>query len=220
MEESMTNSMNDNTKADDLLLLSSSPNEQTILDSPEESSWTFYMQDFLNDHQNQDHDDDDKREESTTHHHHHYPHHDHDVSDAFSSSGKMACCDILMNTTSSRPALKFITSIASNTKQFSPKKRKPHFGASSSVNDLELEDTASSPANSPKVSYLNELYFSPDEKNKIKALEEGNNIIGRNDTSEGMRLQDEDQINNNNESDLKKKGLCLVPVSMLRNYFV
>ncbi|XP_027172615.1 vascular-related unknown protein 4-like isoform X2 [Coffea eugenioides] len=166
----MENSVTSRNKA-----LSSSNNEKTTEDSPEESSWTFYLQDFQCDH------------------------HDHDntgsvsynscescpslVSDAFSSAARKAPDDI---------EAAVFASARSNCKNLSFKRRKAK--ASAVLNDHDLEDTASSPVNSPKA-----------------------NVCRKNSTAEAAGSAAHEE--KNNQSELKKRGLCLAPVSTLTNYF-
>nr|XP_027062658.1 vascular-related unknown protein 4-like isoform X2 [Coffea arabica] len=105
------------------------------------------------------------------------------VSDAFSSAARNAPDDI---------EAAVFASARSNCKNLSFKRRKAK--ASAVLNDHDLEDTASSPANSPKA-----------------------NVCRKNSTAEeaGSAAHEE----KNNQSELKKRGLCLVPVSTLTNYF-
>ncbi|TKY48751.1 hypothetical protein E2542_SST26173 [Spatholobus suberectus] len=86
-------------------------------------------------------------------------------------------------------------------------------------NDDPLEDTASSPVNSPKVGDLK-------VSSKIDAQLNGSTSRGREFQSENYpKLQTHEcdiNFNGNNiecNTDLKKKGLCLVPLSMLVNYY-
>ncbi|KAH1097859.1 hypothetical protein J1N35_014780 [Gossypium stocksii] len=69
--------------------------------------------------------------------------------------------------------------------------------------DHSLEDTASSPVNSPKVKEItgSEIYpeIQIEEEEKKKKIENG--------------------MKNNDCRELKKRGLCLVRLSMLVNYF-
>ncbi|XP_020224761.1 vascular-related unknown protein 1 [Cajanus cajan] len=85
--------------------------------------------------------------------------------------------------------------------------------------DDSLEDTASSPVNSPK---LGDLKVS-----KIDDQIDGSTSGGKGFKPENYpKLQTDDcdiNFNENNKecnTDLKKKGLCLVPLSMLVNYYV
>ncbi|XP_043717894.1 vascular-related unknown protein 4-like [Telopea speciosissima] len=75
-------------------------------------------------------------------------------------------------------------------------------------NNDDLEDTASSPCNSPKVSEL-----SPFHMNRIK----------REDGLESSNEKGIKQIDERNElgfigTELKKRGLCLAPMSLLMNH--
>ncbi|CAL0303948.1 unnamed protein product [Lupinus luteus] len=88
--------------------------------------------------------------------------------------------------------------------------------------DDPLEDTASSPVNSPKVGY-----FNPTEKvsRRIDDRLDGSLVKGFTSSENYSELQTDDEhgqakINGSNIgfTDLKKRGLCLVPVSMLVNY--
>ncbi|KDP25843.1 hypothetical protein JCGZ_22873 [Jatropha curcas] len=95
-----------------------------------------------------------------------------------------------------------------------------------SLHDDSLEDTASSPVNSPKVSY-----FGPtsDHINPRKPNDHFNSSLGKGGILEHyeQELETENErcemncsssSNNNHRTDLKKRGLCLVPLSMLVNY--
>nr|XP_027062657.1 vascular-related unknown protein 4-like isoform X1 [Coffea arabica] len=126
------------------------------------------------------------------------------VSDAFSSAARNAPDDI---------EAAVFASARSNCKNLSFKRRKAK--ASAVLNDHDLEDTASSPANSPKVSSLNQLNHTRNDKDNINVSEA--NVCRKNSTAEeaGSAAHEE----KNNQSELKKRGLCLVPVSTLTNYF-
>ncbi|XP_068667796.1 vascular-related unknown protein 1-like [Aristolochia californica] len=86
-------------------------------------------------------------------------------------------------------------------------------------NDEDLEDTASSPANSPKVSILKQ--FDMNHRKGIHVSKTSQEEIGYAKPSE---LQMDGRSNlgfaqrGNEFTELKKKGLCLVPISMLANY--
>ncbi|XP_039131418.1 vascular-related unknown protein 1 isoform X2 [Dioscorea cayenensis subsp. rotundata] len=72
------------------------------------------------------------------------------------------------------------------------------------LDDDSLEDTASSPANSPKVSELSQRR-NDDKKDDVS--EEKHDVNGL------------DFIESTNEyTELQKRGLCLVPLSMFLNY--
>ena len=95
--------------------------------------------------------------------------------------------------------------------------------------DDSLEDTASSPVNSPKVSALSQLEFSPKRRCNVTDLAKGagiGNDYGRDGIDcedadavmEGVRFLDQSQRGITPCAELKDKGLCLVPLSMLLNY--
>ncbi|KAJ4866336.1 Uncharacterized protein Rs2_52139 [Raphanus sativus] len=93
--------------------------------------------------------------------------------------------------------------------------------------DDSLEDTASSPVNSPKVSQVEHIQ-TPPRKNEDYVW---SSFVMR--TTRGMgdnqiQIQEGDEQNmtmmrnlregNNNNMDLRSKGLCVVPISMLANF--
>jgi hypothetical protein len=94
--------------------------------------------------------------------------------------------------------------------------------------DDSLEDTASSPVNSPKVSQFEHIQTPP---RKIE------DYVSSSFAMENMRRMGDHQIqmqegdaqkmtmmrnlregNNNNNMDLRSRGLCVVPISMLANF--
>ncbi|KAE8075732.1 hypothetical protein FH972_014424 [Carpinus fangiana] len=84
--------------------------------------------------------------------------------------------------------------------------------------DDSLEDTASSPVNSPKVSDL-----EPVDMNPRKAHDPMISSLGKGGTLEHYPELPADEMKfsgkNNDCGDLRKRGLCLVPLSKLVNYF-
>ncbi|XP_068645013.1 vascular-related unknown protein 4-like [Aristolochia californica] len=86
-------------------------------------------------------------------------------------------------------------------------------------NDEDLEDTASSPANSPKVSDLRQFDMNP--RKGVHVSETSQDEIGYGKPSE-LQLDGGSNLGfvkgGNECTELKKKGLCLVPISMLANY--
>ncbi|KAL7186480.1 hypothetical protein ACSBR2_028266 [Camellia fascicularis] len=150
-----------------------SPKSRTVDNSDdEESSWTFYFEDFL-------------------------CHNNNDEKSSFSSGYENP--SLVSDAASAAAAKKFLDKDDQvigafswdriSDKNLSFKKRKTKGGL---VNDA-LEDTASSPVNSPK--------------------EKGNTSGQTDERSElGIVGRDSDY------TDLKKRGLCLVPLSMLSNY--
>ncbi|CAN4097204.1 unnamed protein product [Withania somnifera] len=73
--------------------------------------------------------------------------------------------------------------------------------------DDDLEDTASSPVNSPKVSYMDELCINSQKGKSSASLLEGN---GQQIMTSGLNISTKE----NGCTELKKKGLCLVPISI------
>ncbi|XP_021847309.2 vascular-related unknown protein 4-like [Spinacia oleracea] len=77
--------------------------------------------------------------------------------------------------------------------------------------DHDLEDTASSPVQSPKVNHLNVFYMNSKEMDSRDISQ----MPGNGETPE----QAGDSTNTSSlETELRKKGLCLIPTSMLLNY--
>ncbi|XP_059283715.1 vascular-related unknown protein 1-like [Lycium ferocissimum] len=171
-------------------------------DAQEESGWTTYLEDFSMEHNNnyrennscsEDDDDDSYGSPSL-------------LSDAASHAAWKNCNNQVMNPMGGSPFLKRL-----NMKK--PRNKK--------ISDPDLEDTASSPVNSPTVSSFKQM-----EINYRRA----DNSIGNFLENEGGSRQHQEMetverksticIDEKNKSymDLKKKGLCLVPLSMLVNY--
>ncbi|XP_009615979.1 vascular-related unknown protein 1-like [Nicotiana tomentosiformis] len=86
------------------------------------------------------------------------------------------------------------------------------------ISDPDLEDTASSPVNSPKVSSFKQMdiNYRRADGNFLGNIESGST------QDEEMQTVERNSVcfdgKNNSYKDLKKKGLCLVPLSMLVNY--
>ncbi|KAM7504144.1 hypothetical protein LguiB_003048 [Lonicera macranthoides] len=181
----MENSMSKN-------LCSADSKGKIVENSPEESSWTFYFEDFLCDNYN-DNDDVDYDQQTNCN--------NSMVSDAESSAVKKVgdngfCWD-------------------TNCKKLSFKKRKTK-GAI--VVDDALEDTASSPVNSPKVGYFNQPDTNRKEKEIMDISQEKGDICGvlpADERSHKFGIDGGD----GDHTELKKRGLCLVPLSTLANYF-
>ncbi|WCJ37582.1 hypothetical protein M5689_018703 [Euphorbia peplus] len=120
----------------------------------------------------------------------------------------------------------------------SPPLSKGHYGVSSSPNILKklnfkatrakeishlddsLEDTASSPVNSPKVGDVGVI-----DLNSRKVNDYFNSSLGKGGSLENYGKEKEMEAEERHEKsscsetkDLKKRGLCLVPLSMLVNY--
>ncbi|MQL73714.1 hypothetical protein Taro_006075 [Colocasia esculenta] len=94
------------------------------------------------------------------------------------------------------------------------------------LGDKELEDTASSPVSSPKVNDLNRFDVNARKKDDVKGISQEKESLAAENLSETQRAYEGinemdfgDQIRpNNNRIKLKKKGLRLVPMSMLVHY--
>ncbi|KAJ0966119.1 hypothetical protein J5N97_027257 [Dioscorea zingiberensis] len=147
--------------------------------SSEESGWTWYFEDFM-----------EKREEDQ---------------DDGNSSTSVCVSSSMVSDAASYAAWKSsapVEEVAGCCNSLSFKKRKTGVMI---LDDESLEDTASSPVNSPKVSELSQR--RKDDKKDV-AEEKDIGIHGL------------DFIERTNEcTELQKRGLCLVPLSMFLNYF-
>nr|ACG32627.1 hypothetical protein [Zea mays] len=117
---------------------------------------------------------------------------------------------------------------AGRYKELKKLKKKP-FGKALD-HDGSLEDTASSPVNSPKVSVVSQLELSPKRRCNIRDLTKG--VVGIGDdhggegmdvctdatTTEGARLGDQYHTSIAPCAELKDKGICLFPFSVLLHY--
>ncbi|KAM5585721.1 vascular-related unknown protein 4-like [Rosa sericea] len=169
-------------------------------ESPEESSWTMYLEDFLT---NSHHHDDQQHSSSFSSG---YENHS-IVSDAASSISKN------LSNICNEEVLGF--SNRSSPSCIIKRKAKKAL-----LHDDALEDTATSPVNSPKVC---NLYHSADMKQNLQ--NDNRDIISKEKGSTSGNVDGTSPTEldfNRRESDcteLKKKGLCLVPFSMVANYF-
>ncbi|KAG5252067.1 actin-related protein [Salix suchowensis] len=91
--------------------------------------------------------------------------------------------------------------------------------------DDSLEDTASSPGNSPKVSDLRQIDMNPRKNTDDRYFNSSLGKIegcGLEQHAEGVETSERCEMNfsavKNDRIDLKKRGLCLVPFSMVFNY--
>ncbi|XP_022981625.1 vascular-related unknown protein 4-like [Cucurbita maxima] len=158
--------------------------------SPEESGWTIYFQDFLN--------------TNTNHHPAHYPasssshmspDQSYSVADAASS-----IADHKLPGDNDRAVMDPNLSCKDHINLFKRRKMIKEL----LVEDEALEDTASSPVNSPKVS--DSTFFS-------KSSRHHENQIKVNERREMGLVGIESEY-----KELKKRGLCLVPLCMVLNY--
>ncbi|KAH0469883.1 hypothetical protein IEQ34_001441 [Dendrobium chrysotoxum] len=157
-----------------------------------ESGWTVYFEEFLASQKEE------QKEQKTSSM----------VSDAASNfPGKV--------TVKSEPSV--------SCKRISLKKRKAK--GVSFFDDDPLEDTASSPANSPTVSGMGDyLDVNKGKKDDIRSISEGEGHEKVNDCENCAELKREvfDGLGiadgSRELTELKKKGLCLVPLSMLVDF--
>ncbi|KAL1197486.1 Vascular-related protein 1 [Cardamine amara subsp. amara] len=92
--------------------------------------------------------------------------------------------------------------------------------------DDSLEDTASSPVNSPKVSQFEHIQTPPRKiEDYVSSSFVMRNVRGMGDHQIQNQEGEEQRLtmmrregNNNNNMDLRSRGLCVVPISMLANY--
>ncbi|XP_019432201.1 PREDICTED: uncharacterized protein LOC109339244 [Lupinus angustifolius] len=161
-------------------------------ESLEESGWTMYFDDFFNNNRNIIEDG---------------------GCNSMSFSGVDSSSTSLVSDAASLATQKlaenFLMSKNGN-RSLSLKKRKK---IRTAFVDDSLEDTASSPVNSPKVSFDNQLWKEKLKKEIDFSQEKGN-------TSEQRDEREELSLNGKDSecTELKKRGLCLVPLSMLANY--
>ncbi|XP_059295181.1 vascular-related unknown protein 4-like [Lycium ferocissimum] len=155
-------------------------------ESPEESSWTFYFQDFKSNNNN--------CSEQTS---------------FCSDAASLAPYELITNR--NNIGTLDINDNENNNKKFVGSKKRKMKGAAK-VDD-DLEDTASSPVNSPKVSYMDQFCNSQKGKSTASIIEGRGNNSGQQMMTSGLNISTKD---NNDRTELKKKGLCLVPISMFR----
>ncbi|GMI85284.1 VASCULAR-RELATED UNKNOWN PROTEIN 4 [Hibiscus trionum] len=164
-------------------------------ESPEESSWTMYLADFSN--TNNYNDTIDVNDNSSI-----LSHTNHQTSslipDAACSAAGRRVPGAALEHRSSNGGLSF-------------KKRKIKRSSSGFV-DRDLEDTATSPANSPKVCNLVNQFDKQKDSMGISQGIKGSASGKRNDELMGFDGRE------NGDNELKKKGLCLVPLSMVLHY--
>ncbi|CBI23945.3 hypothetical protein VitviT2T_029801 [Vitis vinifera] len=164
-------------------------------ESPEESGWTMYFEDFLA-----------NKEHSSSPSAGNYGRASYGygssslVSDAASSAGKKLVDNDHVA----------VLSLEKRCKKLSFKKRK----TKGAVVDDALEDTASSPVTSPKVFDLRQLDMNPKEKAIDISKEKGSSYRQTNERGDEVGFIGRDS----DCTELKKRGLCLVPLSMIVDY--
>ncbi|KAJ8747507.1 hypothetical protein K2173_009244 [Erythroxylum novogranatense] len=160
-------------------------------DASDESSWTMYLEDFFANHVHDNHDSSTLNDESYS-----------VVSDAASSVGKKSL--------HSEPVVESFSTDQKSCNRFSFKKRR----TKEAFVDDALEDTASSPARSSKVYDLNNQFNNKKPKASMGISQEKDDA-----SCKGQETRDLGFIGNENDTtQLKKRGLCLVPVSMVVNF--
>ncbi|KAL3821016.1 hypothetical protein ACJIZ3_006921 [Penstemon smallii] len=189
-------------------------NSEDVVLSEEESGWTSYLQDYSF---NNNYQKDENRPMIIS-----------------SSSSSSSCSSSLISDAAwngpfnNNPVLKRLNF-----------KINPNKYCKKYLRDHDLEDTASSPVNSPKVSTLKQNYRRTDdvafgdfdlqgkEEEEEEEEEAGpENVSDRgswDDERNGKNITIIDDstrntINDENNVDLKKRGMCLVPMSSLINY--
>ncbi|KAK0601794.1 hypothetical protein LWI29_027446 [Acer saccharum] len=180
----------------------------------EESGWTMYFDDYFNKY-NYNHDDDQKNSSMISmgdHHHHHLE--SNIISDAASSAAKK-----FAHHDQQQQVMGFsLDKTCYRSSSFKKRKTKIVFL------DEDLRDTATSPANSPKVyDLMNQLDRKPQQKNimdmsKDKGSTSRNVQVDEFRSGFGSINDDDNNGRDNDSSELNKKGLCLVPLSMIVNY--
>ncbi|KAJ8459061.1 hypothetical protein OPV22_031987 [Ensete ventricosum] len=103
--------------------------------------------------------------------------------------------------------------VSENYRKLSLKKRK------GLLHDDSLEDTASSPVNSPKVADLSYLIGDPNKTDDCRDTAQEDDVGNKNGLQLNQTLNGFDFVEKTDECrELKKRGLCLVPLSMLVDY--
>ncbi|PHU12211.1 hypothetical protein BC332_19141 [Capsicum chinense] len=176
----------------------SNSDHNCVAQDQEESGWTTYLEDFsMENNYNRENsiccEDDD------------------DDDDSFGSPS-------LLSDAASHAVWKNFGDTNINNNQVRLNLKKPR---NKKISDPDLEDTASSPVNSPKVSSFKQMdinYHRADTKNEnFLGFEGGSRQAQEMETVERNSTRYFDE-KNKSYMDLKKKGLCLVPLSMLVNY--
>ncbi|KAJ0052281.1 hypothetical protein Pint_02056 [Pistacia integerrima] len=177
---------------EDSIMNSSYTQKPVASQEPEESGWTAYFEDFSNN--SREHGYCSTFDSSSL------------VSDAASGAAwklshknHLAACSSIGGSPKIPKKLKFKKS---RTKEI--------------CQDDSLEDTASSPVNSPKVGDREPTDMNP---RKTDHHDHMYSSLGKGSGSEMHREERSMNLNEKNDyTDLKRRGLCLVPLSMLVNY--
>ncbi|KAE8707320.1 Homeodomain GLABROUS 2 isoform 1 [Hibiscus syriacus] len=175
-------------------------------DSVEESGWTAYFEDFSN----------------NNNHHHHQLQQQNSYCSSF-SCGSSLISDAAMTRGDAWKSSSTLTNIDHHHRVFPRKLRfKKTRAEEISDQDDSLEDTASSPVNSPKVS---DDWKSINMNPRKRENEAAHSSLGKESAENCSDIHIEEEENKLNFHDgkkdcteLNKRGLCLVPFSMLVNY--
>ncbi|KAK1391820.1 Homeodomain GLABROUS 2 [Heracleum sosnowskyi] len=154
--------------------------------SAEESGWTLYFEDLLNDSNNM----------NTEYFDHEEKHSLLTSSDNEISSSRIS---LVSDAASSASVVGFSLRTSCTNLSFKKKRSCIVYKGSSMASDDSLEDTASSPVNSPKVSNFNQKYTMNRKQKEFAEI-----------------IQENTQ--NGTSTELQKRGLCLVPVSTVVDY--
>ncbi|XP_062079624.1 vascular-related unknown protein 1-like [Humulus lupulus] len=182
--------------------------------TPEESSWTMYLEDFGVQNNNIDH--------------HQSSAHDLIISSSsenslISDAGSLVANNIKFTDNTARGEFELNLRLnIMNNRRLSFKKRKTK--ETNLVLDDSLEDTASSPVHSPKVFNLSQFGHhmkskQNDQNNISEEIIITGSTSGQIDHPKSVSDAQLSFIGSENDRyTLKKKGLCLVPLSMLVNF--
>ncbi|KAI3515315.1 hypothetical protein L1887_14168 [Cichorium endivia] len=193
--------------------------DETDTATAEESGWTTYFEDFMvaqqQDHHNNysvtnydqdDHHHQQQHHDHNLHHHHHHQQQQQQQHDRpqLSDAASHVDWNNTDNSMSGHVGPKFNKKL-NLFKKTSRRTREILY-------DDCLEDTASSPVNSPKVGSQHM------EFNQIKVDEIIENSLEKGGAFEDQSNEMGFKEHNNGSTDLRRRGLCLVPLTMFVNY--
>ncbi|KAL4572975.1 hypothetical protein LXL04_019764 [Taraxacum kok-saghyz] len=180
--------------------------DETDTETAEESGWTTYFEDFMVAQQQNHHSNPSGTEYDRYHHH---QHHDQDHQEQ-QQHDRVVLSDVASHiewnniNNSMSGAVPIFNKKLNLFKKTSRRTREILY-------DDSLEDTASSPVNSPKVG-SQQMGF-----NQMKVDDIIENTLGKGVFEDQSKEMEFDE-HNNGSTDLRKRGLCLVPLSMFVNY--
>ncbi|XP_023642123.1 vascular-related unknown protein 1 [Capsella rubella] len=202
MDTFSCNSYEQNQTYDDDIEIDAHDHEHGGGDHQEESGWTTYLDDFSNQYRTTQHHDEDKS------------------SCSLSGVSPSLVSDAATDAFSGK----------SYPVNFPGKLKFGRARTKKICEDDSLEDTASSPVNSPKVSQFEHIQTPPRKlEDYVSSSFVMGNIRGMGDHHHHqIQIQEGEQNmtmmrnlregNNNNNMDLRSRGLCVVPISMLANF--